>query len=88
LIYAEDFTFRVFSALGNTVRTVTKQDAENMVVDESMIRDGLREDEMVVWDGRSDNGTLVPAGTYYFVISFYYADETYEFKDYVVVAYD
>ena len=88
LIYAEDFTFRVFSALGNTVRTVTRQDAENMEVDPSMIQGGLREDEMVVWDGRSDNGTMVPAGTYYFVISFYYADATYEYKDYVVVAYD
>jgi hypothetical protein len=87
LIYADDFTFRVFNALGNSVRTVTRQDAENMEVDESLIQGGLREDEMVVWDGRSDNGTMVPAGTYYFVISFNYADQPYEYKDYVVVAF-
>ncbi len=88
LPYADDFTFRVFSALGNTVRTVTKQDAENMEIDESLIQNGLREDEMVVWDGRSDNGTMVPSGTYYFVISFIYNGIDYGYKDYVVVSYD
>jgi len=88
LVYADDFDFRVFSSLGSSVRTVTKQDAENMEVDESLIQGGLREDEIVVWDGRSDNGTMVPAGTYYFVVTFYYAGVPYEYKDYVVVAYD
>jgi hypothetical protein len=97
LPYADDFTLRIFNSLGNTVRTVTKVDAENMEVDESLISNGLREDEMVVWDGRSDNGNMVPSGTYYFVITFimyqrdYQTEEitrtdTYEYKDYVVVA--
>jgi hypothetical protein len=83
--YADDFTFRVFNSLGTLVRTVSKAEAENMEVDESKIRDGLREDEMVVWDGRSNNGNLVPSGTYFFVISFPYAGINYEYKDYVVV---
>ena len=83
--YADDFTFRVFNSLGTLVRTVSKAEAENMEVDESKIRDGLREDEMVVWDGRSNNSNLVPSGTYYFVISFTYAEINYEYKDYVVV---
>ncbi len=89
LIYAEDFTFRVFNSLGNTVRTVTRADAEAMEVDESLIRGGLREDEMVVWDGRANNGNLVPSGTYYYVINFFTGETAgnkgYEYSDYVVV---
>jgi hypothetical protein len=98
LPYSDDFTFTVFNSLGSLVRTVTKQDAENMEVDESLIENGLREDEMVVWDGRATNGNFVPSGTYYYVITFfmYQRDpetgaitnnnpEDYEFPGYVVV---
>jgi hypothetical protein len=70
LPYSDDFTFTVFNSLGSLVRTVTRADAENMGVDESLIQNGLADDEMVVWDGRANNGNFVPSGTYYYVISF------------------
>jgi len=92
LPYSDDFTFTVFNSLGSLVRTVTKAEAENMDVDESLIENGLREDEMVVWDGRANNGNMVPSGTYYYVITFISEEEsgnqTYEFPGYVVVVRD
>ncbi len=30
---------------------------------------GLRDDELVIWDGKSNNGNMVPAGTYYYVLN-------------------
>ena len=67
-----------------------------MEIDESLISGGLREDEMVVWDGRAKNGNLVPSGTYYYVLEFILHQRdpvsgnitgTFKdgFKDYVVV---
>lgn len=78
LPYADDFTFTVFNSLGSLVRTVTKDEAENMDVDESLIENGLAEDEMVVWDGRANNGNFVPSGTYYYVITFFMNELNYE----------
>jgi hypothetical protein len=99
LAYADEFQIRFFNALGSTVRTVTHETVDELVVDESLIAGGLREDERVVWDGLSDNGNPVPSGTYYYVINFilYQRDwETgnitrkvpYEFKEYVVLMRD
>jgi hypothetical protein len=96
LPYSDDFTFTVFNSLGSLVRTVTKEEAENMDVDEAQIQNGLAEDEMVVWDGRANNGNMVPSGTYYYVITFFmhqrdyqtgdiYRTDRYEIPDYVVV---
>jgi hypothetical protein len=96
LPYADDFTLTVLNSLGTIVRKVTKAEAESWDVDESLIKNGLREDEMVVWDGTSNNGNMVPSGTYYFVIKFImyqrdyqtgeiYRTDSYEDTDYVVV---
>ncbi|MDF1575116.1 MAG: gliding motility-associated C-terminal domain-containing protein [Bacteroidales bacterium] len=96
LPYADEFSVSFFNSLGNTVRTVTNENMDEMEIDESLIAHGLREDEMVVWDGRSNNGNMVPSGTYYFVVTFimhqrdYLSGEidrtdSYEFKGYVVV---
>ena len=43
---------------------------DELYVDQGLINNGLREDEMVVWDGRASNGNMVPSGTYYFVLTF------------------
>jgi hypothetical protein len=97
LIYADEFTIRFLNALGQTVRTITQDNIGEMEVDESLITRGLRADEMVVWDGLSDNGNPVPDGTYYYVVTFvmyqrdYLTGEKtgevhYDLKDYVVVA--
>jgi len=99
LKYADEFTIRFFNALGNTVRTVTHEDVAQLDVDESLIKNGLKEDEMVVWDGRSENDNLVPSGTYYYVVTFILHQrdpvsgaitrtDSYDFKDYVVVKRD
>jgi hypothetical protein len=64
---ADDFTITFFNSLGNTVRTVTKANVDELDVDYNLIMD-LKEDELVVWDGRSENGTLVPSGTYYYAV--------------------
>jgi hypothetical protein len=69
LPYADEFQISFFNALGNLVRTITNETVGELEVNESMIADGLKVDEMVVWDGRSNNGNLVPSGTYYFVIN-------------------
>ena len=70
LKYANQFTIMFFNAIGNTVRTITEENIDQLDVDESLIRNGLKEDEMVVWDGTSDNGKPVPGGTYYYVVTF------------------
>jgi hypothetical protein len=89
LPYADEFEISFFNSLGNIVRTITHETVEELEVDESLINNGLREDEMVVWDGRSNNGNLVPSGTYYYVIKIIRGTEVYEpVKDYVVVQRD
>jgi flagellar hook assembly protein FlgD len=96
LVYADDFTLSFINSLGSTIRTLSKEDVEQLDYDPSMIEGGLREDEMVVWDGRAENGNLVASGTYYFVLTYtiytrdYQTEEitnttTVTFKDYVVV---
>ncbi|MCK5138159.1 MAG: gliding motility-associated C-terminal domain-containing protein [Bacteroidales bacterium] len=96
LKYADTFTLTFFNSLGNTVRTITEKNIDEMEINESLISGGLREDEMVVWDGRSNNGNEVPSGTYYFVVEFIMNQrhpvtdaitrtDSYDFKDYVVV---
>jgi len=98
LVYADEFEVIFLNSLGNEVRTINQDNysvlEEN--IDESLITGGLRADEMVIWDGRSNNGNMVPAGTYYYVVTFimyirdYQTDQVigqdpYEFKDYVVI---
>jgi hypothetical protein len=78
LPYADDFTFTVFNSLGSLVRTVSKAEAESMSEDDSGILNGLAVDEMVVWDGRANNGNFVPSGTYYYVITFYMDEINYQ----------
>ena len=88
LEYADDYTVTFFNSLGNTVRTVTKENNNQQEYDPNLIMD-QREDELVVWDGRSENGTLVPSGTYYFVVIYNKDGTTYKpVKDYVVVLKD
>jgi hypothetical protein len=84
LVYADEFSISFLNSLGSTVRTITNENWAEMEIDESLITD-LRDDEMVIWDGKADNGNLVASGTYYFVLTLIMGDYTYEFKDYVVV---
>lgn len=70
LPYADEFSVSFFNSLGSTVRTITHENVQEIEVDPSLITGGLREDEMVVWDGRASNGNPVPSGTYYFVVSY------------------
>lgn len=97
LVYADDFKLTIFNGLGNIVATITPENIDRLEVDPSLITNGLREDEMVVWDGTADNGNEVPSGTYYYVINYilYQRDnetgevtreDTYEFTGNVVVA--
>jgi len=97
LVYADEFTITFINSLGSIVRTIDQDNYAEMEWDEGLVEGGLREDEMVIWDGRADNGNLVASGTYYFVVTFimYQRDyltgeingsDKYEFKDYVVVA--
>jgi hypothetical protein len=99
LVYADDFTLTFINSLGSTVRTLTKADVEEFEksIDDALISGGLKEDEMVVWDGKADNGNLVASGTYYFVLTYTIYTRDYQtqeiigtstevFKDYVVVA--
>jgi hypothetical protein len=85
LVYADEFSISFFNSLGNTVRTINNRNVDRLVVDESLINNGLREDEMVVWDGRAENGNYVPSGTYYFVITFGKDAVNITYKGYVVV---
>jgi hypothetical protein len=96
LPYADEFSISFFNSLGSTVRTINNENVDELDVDPGLITNGLREDEMVVWDGLSSNGNPVPSGTYYFVVTYithqrdYITGEivrtdSYDFPDYVVV---
>lgn len=71
LVYADKFEAIFLNALGNEVRTINQDNYSELeqYIDESLIADGLRDDEMVIWDGRANNGNMVPDGTYYFVVT-------------------
>ncbi len=89
LPYADEFSISFFNSLGSTVRTINNENVDELDVDPGLIYNGLREDEMVVWDGLSSNGNPVPSGTYYFVVSYttYEIDgpSTFDITGYVVV---
>lgn len=97
LPYADEFSVSFFNSLGSTVQTISNENIDVEVeVDPSLIAGGLREDEMVIWDGKASNGNPVPSGTYYYVVTYithqrdYITDEivrtdSYEFSDYVVI---
>ncbi|MEN8203068.1 MAG: gliding motility-associated C-terminal domain-containing protein [Bacteroidota bacterium] len=85
--YADEFTITFYNSLGNTVKTVTNEDVDELDVIPGLIVD-LREDELVVWDGRSKNGTLVPSGTYYYAVEYIKDGTKYPYEDYVVVLRD
>ncbi len=98
LVYADKFSISFFNALGQTVRTVTNENIDDLVIDPSLILNGLQEDEMVVWDGWTSppNSKKVPSGTYYYALEFFQyqrdqdsgsitREDRYEFKGYVVV---
>ncbi len=96
LVYADEFSISFLNSLGSTIRTINQDNIDELEIDPSLITDGLRADEMVIWDGKAENGNLVASGTYYFVVTFimYQRDyqtegitgtDIYEFKDYVVV---
>ncbi len=65
----DEFSISIFNALGNTVRTINQDNVSEIDYNPGAIPGGLRDDEMVVWDGRSNNGNIVPAGTYYYVLN-------------------
>lgn len=88
LAYADEFSVSFFNALGKTVKTTTHLNVEDMNINLSLISNGLREDEIVVWDGNNDNGKPVPSGTYYYVVNFEQYGVSYDIKGYVVVARD
>jgi hypothetical protein len=86
LVYADEFKVTFLNSLGNIVRTITQDNIGEMEIDPSLITNGLSADEMVVWDGKANNGNPVPAGTYYYVVTFTIYQKDYDFKNYVVVA--
>ncbi|MEA3462802.1 MAG: gliding motility-associated C-terminal domain-containing protein, partial [Bacteroidota bacterium] len=89
LPYADEFSISFFNSLGSTVRTINNENVDELDVDPSLILNGLRDDEMVVWDGRASNGNPVPSGTYYFVLTYITheidGNYTFDIKGYVVV---
>jgi hypothetical protein len=89
LPYADEFSISFFNSLGSTVRTITHENVDELYVDPGLISNGLREDEMVVWDGRASNGNMVPSGTYYYVLTFITQEDgkaiPFDFPGYVVV---
>ncbi len=87
LMYADSYEVTFFNSLGNTVRTITNENIDQVEYDPNLIMD-QREDELVVWDGKSENGTMVPSGTYYYVVHYIKDGNDYPYKDYVVVLKD
>jgi hypothetical protein len=97
LKYADEFSISFFNALGKTVRTINQDNIGDLDVDPALILDGLKEDEMVVWDGMTDHNNPVPSGTYYYIVEFFVHQKNpvtgevirtdkYSYKDFVIVA--
>ncbi len=84
LMYADSYTVIFFNSLGNTVREITNENIDQVDYDPNLILD-QREDELVIWDGKSENGTVVPNGTYYYVVHYIKDGIDYPYQDYVVV---
>lgn len=85
LVYADKFTVSIFNSLGNTVRIIDQDNVGELDVDPALIANGLRDDEIVVWDGLSRNRNPVPSGTYYYVVTLTIYQSDYRLKGYVVV---
>ncbi|MEN8228496.1 MAG: gliding motility-associated C-terminal domain-containing protein [Bacteroidota bacterium] len=85
LAYADEFSISFFNALGNTVVTIDQDNVGGLDIDPSLITNGLQEDELVVWDGLSSNGNLVPSGTYYYAGYFFIYEIRYELQGSIVV---
>lgn len=67
---ATEFSITIFNALGRMVRQITHENIGDIEYDPALIPGGLRDGEAVIWDGTArDKKTIVPAGTYYYVIS-------------------
>jgi len=87
LMYADEFTVTFFNSLGSIVRTMTRDNLDELRVDPNLIVD-KREDELVIWDAYSENDNLVPNGTYYYVVHYIKDGVDYTYKDHVVVLRD
>ena len=94
LAEADKWSISIFNSLGNSVRTITRDNVGEIDYDPMSIPGGLRRDEQVVWDGKSNNGNMVPAGTYYYVVNAEITQEgetapdaPYKEKHYIVVRY-
>lgn len=91
LAEADEWSISIFNSLGNTVRTINQDNVSEIMFNPGSIQGGLRDDEMVVWDGKANNGNLVPAGTYYYVLNAMISQldestDTQEKKHYIVVS--
>ena len=91
LAEATEFSMSIFNALGNSVRTIDQDNVSEIDYNPATIPGGLRDDEMVVWDGKSKNGNIVPPGTYYYVLNVKIVQldksvDTPEKKHYIVVS--
>ena len=69
LAEANEWSISIFNSLGNSVRTINQDNVSEIEFDPGSIPGGLKKDEKVVWDGKANNGNLVPPGTYYYVLN-------------------
>jgi len=69
LVDATEFRVTFFNSLGNTVREVDQNNVHDIDFDPAAVQGGLRDDELVVWDGLARNGNPAPSGTYYYQVT-------------------
>ncbi len=69
LAEADEWSISIFNSLGNSVRTINQDNVSEIEFNPGSIPGGLKVDEEVVWDGKANNGNLVPSGTYYYVLN-------------------
>ena len=63
------FTLSIFNSLGRPVRIINQENVGEISYDPGAMVGGVEEGvEKVVWDGLAENGTPVPAGTYYYLL--------------------